>query len=138
VVDDVDTVPLSVARDYLAEELARPCGRCLVVRDPEGVVIGTVSLLVPHPREPYPWIGLLLIDGTRHGEGLGTATADIVERQLSVEGWPEVRIGVLESNPSSPTFWTSRGYAAYDQRLDGEGRPCTLLRKRLPPHQRAD
>jgi hypothetical protein len=138
VADDVDTVPRCVARDYLAEELARLRGRCLVVRDPQGVVVGTVSLLVPHPREPYPWIGLLLIDGARHGEGLGTATADIVEGQLSVEGWPEVRIGVLEINPSALTFWTRRGYGAYDQRLDGDGRPCTLLSKRLPSHARAD
>lgn len=132
VADDADSVPSSVVREYLDEELARPQSRCLVVRDPAGVAVGTVSMVVPHPREPYPWIGLLLIDGSRHGEGLGTAAADAVERLLSGEGWAEVRIGVLDTNPSALAFWTRRGYVAYDHRTDTEGRPCTLLGKRLP------
>lgn len=132
VADDADSVPACVVRDYLDEELARPHGRCLVVRDPAGVTVGTVSMLVPHPREPCPWIGLLLIDGSRHGEGLGTAAADAVELLLAGEGWAQVRIGVLDTNPSALAFWTRRGYVKYDHRTDTDGRPCTLLGKRLP------
>jgi GNAT superfamily N-acetyltransferase len=129
--ENADSLPRSVVRDYLDAELTRPAGRCLIVRDSAGVVVGTVSMLAPHPREPFPWIGLLLIDGSRQGEGLGSVTADAVEGLLAAEGWPEVRIGVLENNPSALPFWTRRGYVAYDHRPDGDGRPCTLLRKRL-------
>ena len=135
--DDAESVPSTVAHEYLDEELHRRGGRCLLVLDRRREVVGTVAMLVPHPREPCPWIGLLLIDGSRHGEGLGTATAHAVEHLLADEGWTEVRIGVLASNPSALAFWTRRGYAAYDHRDDDRGRRCTLLHRQLAHHPAA-
>jgi GNAT superfamily N-acetyltransferase len=131
VADDADSVPDSVVRGYLDKELARPRGRCLVVRDATSAPVGTVSTLVPHPREPYPWIGLLLIHGSHHGEGLGTAAAEAAEQMLADEGWTEVRIGVLDNNPSALAFRTRLGYVRYDRKTDTEGRRCTLFGKRL-------
>lgn len=124
-------VPDSLVRDHLDVELARRDGRCLVLSDAEGAVVGTACLLVTHPREPYPWIGLLLIDGRRQGEGLGSVAAEALEAVLADEGWPEVRLAVLDANAPALAFWTRGGYRAYARGTDGDGRPCTLLSKPL-------
>jgi acetyltransferase (GNAT) family protein len=73
------------AADYLAEETADPASRCLTLYDGDRAVIGTTALLVPHPREPYPWIGLLLIRGDLHSRGYGAAAADLVTHELARE-----------------------------------------------------
>ena len=97
----------------------------------DGEVVGTASLLVPHPREPYPWIGLLLVHGERQRHGLGGRAVAVLEEGLAAEGWPEVRIGVLDANARGLAFWTALGYVRYDARPDSEGRPCQVLRKVL-------
>jgi GNAT superfamily N-acetyltransferase len=118
------------ARRFLAEELGLPGGRVHVYEDGPDVVAVTAEL-VPHPREPYPWIGLLLVHGGRHGEGLGRRCADLVHDRLAAEGWSEVRLAVLERNPDALVFWQRLGYEICDARPDTEGRPCTVLRRSL-------
>jgi RimJ/RimL family protein N-acetyltransferase len=96
-----------------------------------GELVGTASLLVPHYREPYPWIGLLLIHGAYQRQGLGTGAARAIETALQREGWPEVRRAVLQACPGERRFWEGLGYVEYGERVDQDKRPCWLLRKPL-------
>jgi RimJ/RimL family protein N-acetyltransferase len=122
----------SDAEMYLWVETNRENSRCLAIRQRDtGELIGTVSLLVPHHREPYPWIGLLLIHGQHHRRGFGTEAATAIEEALAREGWPEIRLGVMQANPGARTFWERLGYAVLDERLDQDKRPSWIMRKPL-------
>ena len=119
---------------YLWQESVRDNSRCLAIRLREtGALVGTAALVAPHPDGPYPWIGLLLIDGTRQRQGLGTEAATAVEQALAEEGWTEIRLSVMRANPDARRFWERLGYAVYGERPDNDKRPCWLMRKLLVP-----
>jgi hypothetical protein len=61
-------LPPDHARTFLQSELARVGARVSLYLQDEHAVALTAEL-VPHPREPYPWLGLLLVDGSRQGPG---------------------------------------------------------------------
>src|SRR5919198_1285595 len=74
---------------YLYAESSREDGRCLAIRRrQDSVLVGTAALLVPHPAG-CAWIGLLIIRGDEHGQGLGREAALAIEAALAREGWPE-------------------------------------------------
>ncbi len=77
---------LSDAEMYLWQETNRENSRCLAIhlRD-TGALVGTVCLLVPHDKEPYPWVGLLLIHGHHQRRGLGTEVVSALEGVLTRE-----------------------------------------------------
>jgi RimJ/RimL family protein N-acetyltransferase len=123
---------LSEAEKYLWVETTQENSRCLAIRLREtGELAGTACLLVPHHNEPYPWIGLLLIHGQHQRQGLGTEAAVSIQEALAREGWPEVRLGVLQANPGARRFWERLGYHVFDERPDQDKRPCWIMRKRL-------
>jgi GNAT superfamily N-acetyltransferase len=119
------------ARRFLHDELTRSGGRVhLYVQDKDPVAL--TAELVPHPREPHPWIGLLLVDGVRQGVGIGARCVAAVHARLADEGWEEVRLAVLENNPKARRFWERQGYRRLEDRVDADGRRCTLMFRRLP------
>jgi RimJ/RimL family protein N-acetyltransferase len=123
---------LSEAEMYLWVESNRENSRCLGIRRRvTGELVGTACLLVPHEKEPYPWIGLLLIHGQHQNQGLGAEAARAIDAALAWEGWPEVRLGVLQANPGARRFWERLGYQIIDERPDQDKRPCWIMRKRL-------
>lgn len=66
---------------YLAEESSREGSRCLAIWErASGQLIGTACLLVPHPKESLPWIGLLLVHSDYQSQGFGA------EARASIEG----------------------------------------------------
>jgi RimJ/RimL family protein N-acetyltransferase len=117
---------------YLQAETSRPNSHCLALRlRATEELVGTAAIVAPHPDEPFPWIGLLLIDGTWQGQGLGGEAASAIERQLAAEGWTEVRLGVMLANPRARRFWERQGYVVYGEKLDQDKRPVWLMRKAL-------
>jgi L-amino acid N-acyltransferase YncA len=104
----------------------------LLARDTEGQVVGLVSVLRQHPRDGYPWIGLLIVHGGQHRKGYGRLLASLVEERLRAEGRSGVRLAVLENNPTALAFWSSLGWQELDRRPDTEhGRPCIVMHKQL-------
>lgn len=123
-------------RKLLREELERPDSRCLAIwTRQERRLVGLACLLVPHPREPFPWLGLLIIDGRCQGQGYGAEALRTLEAGIVAEGWPELRLGVLKANPSARRFWEREGFHEYDDTADSDNRPCWLMRKPLAPHE---
>ncbi len=108
---------------YLYTETSRENGRCLAIRRrEEGVLVGTAALLVPHSAG-CPWIGLLIIDGTTQGQGLGREAALAIENALAREGWSEMRLGVLVNNDRALSFWANGGYAVIEETNGRRGTP---------------
>lgn len=117
---------------YLWQETMRENSRCLALRLREtNELVGTACLLVPHPREPVPWIGLLLLRRDQQRRGLGAEATAAIEAALAAEGWGEVHLAVLSSRPEARRFWERQGYAVYDERLNSNQNPCWVMRKEL-------
>ncbi|MEV6106087.1 GNAT family N-acetyltransferase [Streptomyces sp. NPDC051940] len=130
--------PLRITAEQVAasvrDDLAHDGAEYLLARDGDGALVGIAATAAVHPdpADPYPWIGLLLVHGERHREGLGGRLAGLVEDRFRAAGRPGVRLAVLENNPKGLAFWTARGYEVVDRRLDrGAGRPCVVMEKRF-------
>ncbi|MET8942431.1 bifunctional GNAT family N-acetyltransferase/NUDIX hydrolase [Streptomyces sp. NPDC004542] len=136
--DPDDIRPEQVAA-ALAEDLAHPDAEVLLARG-SGQLAGLVGTRAHHPdpADPDPWIGLLLVDAGRHGQGLGRRMAQLVEDRFREAGRDAVRLAVLENNPKGLAFWTALGYECIARRPDRAlGRPCAVLRKVLRTPRRA-
>jgi L-amino acid N-acyltransferase YncA len=104
----------------------------LLARDAEGQVVGLVSILRQHPRDGYPWIGLLMVHGDQHRKGHGRLLANLAVERLRSQGRNGVRLAVLENNPAALAFWSSLGWQETDRRPDAQyGRPCIVMHKPL-------
>jgi GNAT superfamily N-acetyltransferase len=126
--------PDDVAR-YLADE-ERMGAEAYAVTSGAGAICGVVTILPRHPREPHPWIGLLVVDAGLRGRGLGTQAADLAEGTLRARGFTTVRLGVHHQTPKARRFWEGRGYRAIPladgpERKTAEGRPVTVYQKNL-------
>ncbi|MFG1670161.1 GNAT family N-acetyltransferase [Streptomyces sp. Y7] len=130
--DPDDVRPEQVAA-VLADELAVPGAQVLLARS-EGRLVGIAITLDRHPDpvDPDPWIGLLMVDATAHGQGFGRKLATLVEDRFRADGRAAVRLAVLDNNPEALAFWTALGYDTLGYGRDRElDRPCTVLQKQL-------
>jgi len=95
-------------------------------------IVGVATTLAPHPREPYPWVGLLLVDTAWRGHGFGKRASGLLEVMFMGQ-YPALRLGVLHTTPRAREFWLSLGYVAVDERSTAEGRAATVFEIVLPP-----
>jgi len=95
-------------------------------------IVGVATTLAPHPREPYPWVGLLLVDAALRGQGFGKRASGFLEVMFMGQ-YPALRLAVLHTTPKARAFWLSLGYAAVEDRETSEGRPATVFEIALPP-----
>ncbi|MET9577762.1 GNAT family N-acetyltransferase [Streptomyces sp. DT199] len=130
--DPEDIRPEQVAA-ALAQEWEMPGTEILLARG-LGRLTGIAVTLAHHPdpADPDPWIGLLMVDASLHGQGHGRRLAALVEDRFRAAGRTAVRLAVLANNPKALAFWTALGYEVVDHREDQQlGRPCAVLRKEL-------
>ncbi|MFD8224615.1 GNAT family N-acetyltransferase [Streptomyces massasporeus] len=130
--DPEDIRPEQVAA-ALAQEWELPGTEILLARG-LGRLTGIAVTLAHHPdpADPDPWIGLLMVDASLHGQGHGRRLAALVEDRFRAAGRIAVRLAVLADNPKALAFWTALGYQVVDHREDKRlGRPCAVLRKEL-------
>ncbi len=95
-------------------------------------IVGVATTLAPHPGEPYPWIGLLLVDSQLRGHHFGKRASGLLEVMFMGQ-YPSLRLAVLHTTPRAREFWVSLGYVAVDERSTAEGRPATVFEIALPP-----
>ncbi|GAB1694419.1 GNAT family N-acetyltransferase [Krasilnikovia sp. M28-CT-15] len=131
-----DQDPASMSRATLEPTLredaeADGC-ETLVGRDGTGRVLGFVQMLLRHPTDGHPWIGLLLVDGRQGRQGYGKAIVTGVEDRFRAEGATAIRLGVLVANAEATPFWEALGYRQIDLRPDrAKGRPTRVMEKLL-------
>jgi ribosomal protein S18 acetylase RimI-like enzyme len=83
-------------------------------------LVGVVDLLLRHPDDETVYLGLLLIDRDRQGQGIGAAACRALERDLRSR-WPwarRLRLGVVRTNGQVLGFWRRMGFTE-----TGEVRP---------------
>ncbi|WP_327188131.1 GNAT family N-acetyltransferase [Streptomyces sp. NBC_01334] len=116
----------------LYEEASSDSCEVLVARDGQGQLVGLVCVLEQHPADGYPWIGLLLVHGSLHRQGVGRRLACLIEDRFRDDGRDGIRLAVLEATPTSLAFWNSLGWEECDRRADIQrGRPCIVMHKQL-------
>jgi ribosomal protein S18 acetylase RimI-like enzyme len=83
-------------------------------------LVGLLDLLLRYPDDETIYIGLLLIDRDRQGQGVGAAAYQALERDL-LPGWPwarRLRLSVVRANDQVLGFWRRLGFTE-----TGEVRP---------------
>ena len=83
-------------------------------------LVGLLDLLLRYPDDETLYIGLLLIDRGRQGQGIGTAAYRALERDV-LPRWPWVRrlrLSVVRGNDQVLGFWRRLGFTE-----TGEVRP---------------
>jgi ribosomal protein S18 acetylase RimI-like enzyme len=83
-------------------------------------LVGILDLLLRWPDEETVYIGLLLIDRARQGQGIGAAAYRALEREV-LGRWPwarRLRLSVVRTNDQVLGFWRRMGFSE-----TGEVRP---------------
>ncbi|WP_225839311.1 GNAT family N-acetyltransferase [Streptomyces sp. NK08204] len=129
---DPDNIDAEQVETDLRQDTGATGFEVLLARDTKERAAGLVSLLHEHPKDGYPWIGLLIVHGDRRRKGTGRLLASMVEERLSSLGRSGIRLAVLENNPTALAFWNSLGWQEIDRRPDIQyGRPCIVMHKQL-------
>ena len=82
-------------------------------------LVAVVDLLRGYPQPGCVFIGLLFVDGSRQGSGVGAAAMAAAERYAAQ--WPEARrfrLAVVDTNAAVLGFWRRMGFEP-----TGESRP---------------
>ncbi|MEV6332263.1 GNAT family N-acetyltransferase [Streptomyces sp. NPDC051909] len=129
---DPEHIPADRVEADLREEADTEGCEVLIARDEDGRLVGLLCLLDRHPADDQPWIGLLLVHGDIHRQGIGRLLAGLVEERFRGEGRDGIRLAVLENTPTSLAFWSALGWQEIDRRADNQhGRPCIVMHKQL-------
>lgn len=76
--------------------------------------IGIIDFLENNPSDNCSWIGLLMIHGNYHSMGYGRMAYLLFESKLRRRNLANVRIGILKENTEAKRYWSSLGFAFYD------------------------
>jgi ribosomal protein S18 acetylase RimI-like enzyme len=95
-----------------------PEGRSPDDKAPFGVwagdeLVGILDLLLRYPDEETVYIGLLLIDRARQGQGIGAAASRALELEV-LRRWPwarRLRLSVVRTNDQVLGFWRRMGFS---------------------------
>jgi ribosomal protein S18 acetylase RimI-like enzyme len=83
-------------------------------------LVGILDLPLRYPDEEIVYVGLLLVDRARQGQGIGTAACQALDREVATR-WPwarRLRLSVVRTNDQVLGFWRRMGFAE-----TGEVRP---------------
>ncbi len=69
-----------------------------------------LDLILDYPDEGTAYIGFFMVDGTRAGQGLGTALMEELFTSLKAAGFDAVRLAYEKSNPQAARFWQKNGF----------------------------
>ena len=104
----------------------------------DGQLVGVLDLLLRHPDDETVYLGLLLIERGRQGQGIGAAAIHALERELAAR-WPwarRLRLSVVRTNDNVLGFWRRMGFsetgAVRPWRYDKLRSEAILMDKPLP------
>jgi GNAT superfamily N-acetyltransferase len=97
-----------------------PSGKLSVGLWEDGALTAFADVLFGWPDPMTAHIGLLIVHGAYHGQGLGRRLHDaVLERVRQEAGATTMRLGIVERNAAhAEPFWRALGYAP-----TGEGKP---------------
>ena len=89
----------------------------------EGENVAVTDHLEGYPEDDVLYLGLLLVDGGRHRQGLGRRICREIEEMARRRGFRRLRLSVMEDNCAGLAFWRAMGYQEIrrtEQRVAGE------------------
>ncbi len=81
-----------------------------------GNLIGVLDAVQNHPESGDWWLGLLLIDPSCRGKGLGRNIYLAFEEWISQAGATNIYLGVVEANHRAFSFWQRMGFVMIKRR----------------------
>lgn len=76
----------------------------------DAVLIGVAELSFGFPSAQDAYLGLMILDPARRGQGIGPLLLARAERQARAAGALRLYLGVLEVNPRGRAFWQRMGF----------------------------
>lgn len=104
---------------------------CLAARSTAGRLVATATVLVPHPVERQPWIGLFLTAEDAQQGDWATEIAEGLLAWLARDGWREVYVSPMLDLPDQVEFWRSLCFEEVEERLDNNKRRVLVCGHRL-------
>lgn len=109
----IDGVPDAGSAKAVFEEL--PPGRTyedkhVLLIEEDGIPAGVIDLVIGYPHDKVAYIGLLVLDESRQGRGLGKATYQILEAYIRGFAVDSIQLGVNDTNHPGMTFWPKMGF----------------------------
>jgi RimJ/RimL family protein N-acetyltransferase len=103
-----------------------------VFEDDRLVAFAHLSRDYPKPSEW--WIGLLMLDPSQRGRGLGAEIHREIVEWIEAQGGTTLWIGVLTQNERALKFWLRLGYVERERQpyLGGSGLQSTVILMSLP------
>ncbi len=80
--------------------------------------VGVLDLIEGYPAPQCLWLGLLLVHGSLHGTGLGSAAIAAVLAAAAAAGYKTVQLGVAKNNTRALRFWQRHGFGTLRQSGD--------------------
>ncbi len=75
-----------------------------------GTLVAVLEGMRHYPRQNIFWIGLLLVDPSRRGQGLGERIMTGFEGWARSQGARQIRLGVVDVNKKALRFWQRIGF----------------------------
>jgi ribosomal protein S18 acetylase RimI-like enzyme len=104
----------------------------------DGELVGVLDLLLRYPDAETVYLGLLLIERGRQGQGIGRAAMQALEGEVAAR-WPRarrLRLSVVRSNDNVLGFWRRMGFTETGEvrpwRYDKLESEAILMDKPLP------
>ncbi len=82
--------------------------------------VAVLDFLPHNPKDGFPWIGLMMVNGQFHSKGFGAKAYQLFERKLVERGFTSIRLAVLKNNVSGKMFWNKMGFSFYQMSTVGE------------------
>ena len=100
----------------------------------DGPELATVmDLIVGYPAPHTAFIGFFMVAREKQGRGVGSAIVSNLCRVLGENGYEEIRLGWVASNPQAAGFWRKNGFAETGISYKTDGYTVTVAQRRLAP-----
>lgn len=96
--------------------------------------MAVTDLIVGYPDGETLFIGLLIVDAARHGQGYGTFIFGQVEAFARERGCKRMELGCYEHNGTGLAFWRGKGFTEKrrtDRTVNGVSRTLLVLERAL-------
>ncbi len=74
-------------------------------------LLAVIDLILHSPSKSILWIGLLMVNGSVHGQGLGKQILQAIELSAKELGLDAIQLGCMQKNTPALQFWKAMGYA---------------------------
>lgn len=97
------------------------------------VCVAALDFLEGYPDPASAFLGLLILEGSLHGRGLGRCLTNTVMDAAASMGFRRLCLGCFERNESGLAFWRSRGFTEYGRAVRTiDGGEYVLIRMERP------